>query len=111
MADRSLARRRSDFAPLCLVSELPEPARALPPGAGESPWFDRYGIHVLVSQNGCGELTIGDSHEYGDPIEPFDKTEIDEWILGYLKTFLDAPVFGSPRAGTERTPSIRSSLM
>jgi len=58
--------------------------------AEESPWFDRYGIHVLVSQNGRGELTIGDSHEYGDAIEPFDKAEIDEWILGYLKTFLDA---------------------
>ena len=37
---------------------------------------------MLVSQNGRGELTIGDSHEYGDQIEPFDKTEIDEWILG-----------------------------
>ena len=59
--------------------------------ARESPWLDRFGIHVLVSQNGRGELTIGDSHEYGDEIEPFDKTEIDEWILGYLKTFLDAP--------------------
>ena len=58
--------------------------------AEESPWFDRYGIHVLVSQNGRGELTIGDSHEYGDAIEPFDKAEIDEWVLGYLRTFLDA---------------------
>jgi D-hydroxyproline dehydrogenase subunit beta len=57
----------------------------------ETPWFDHQGIHVLVSQNGRGELTIGDSHEYGDEIEPFDKTEIDEWVLGYLKTFLDAP--------------------
>jgi len=58
--------------------------------AEESPWFDRYGIHVLVSQNGRGELTIGDSHEYGEVIEPFDKDEIDQWVLGYLKTFLDA---------------------
>jgi D-hydroxyproline dehydrogenase subunit beta len=57
----------------------------------ETPWLDRLGIHVLVSQNGRGELTIGDSHEYGDLIEPFDKTEIDEWVLGYLNTFLDAP--------------------
>jgi glycine/D-amino acid oxidase-like deaminating enzyme len=59
--------------------------------ARESPWFDRYGIHVLVSQNGLGELTIGDSHEYGGAIDPFDKAEIEGWILDYLGTFLDAP--------------------
>jgi FAD dependent oxidoreductase TIGR03364 len=57
----------------------------------ESPWVDRHGIHVLVSQNGLGELTIGDSHEYGASIEPFDKAEIDEYILEYLKTFVDLP--------------------
>ena len=43
----------------------------------------------MVSQNGLGELTIGDSHEYGKADLPFDKTKIDEWILGYLQTFLD----------------------
>lgn len=59
--------------------------------ARETPWFDRYGIHVMVSQNGRGELTIGDSHEYGREIEPFDKSEIDERVLEYLRGFLDAP--------------------
>jgi FAD dependent oxidoreductase TIGR03364 len=59
--------------------------------ARESPWLDQYGIHVLVSQHAGGELTIGDSHEYGDRIEPFDKAEIEGWILGYLSTFLHAP--------------------
>jgi FAD dependent oxidoreductase TIGR03364 len=61
--------------------------------ARESPWLDQYGIHVLVSQNARGELAIGDSHEYGDQIEPFDKAEIEGWILGYLSTFLHAPGF------------------
>ncbi len=59
--------------------------------ARESPWFDEYGIHVLVSQNSAGELTLGDSHEYGNAVDPFDKTEIDDLVLGYLRTFLGVP--------------------
>jgi FAD dependent oxidoreductase TIGR03364 len=57
----------------------------------ETPWFDQFGIHVLVSQNGLGELSLGDSHEYGAQVEPFDKAQVDGWILDYLRTFLDAP--------------------
>jgi D-hydroxyproline dehydrogenase subunit beta len=59
--------------------------------ANELPEFDRYGIHVMVSQNGRGELVIGDSHEYGGDVEPFDKPRIDALIIEYLDTFLAAP--------------------
>ena len=45
----------------------------------------------MVSQNGGGELTIGDSHEYGPDFTPFDKEFINEMILQYLHTFLEAP--------------------
>ncbi len=45
------------------------------------------GIHVMVSQNGQGELTVGDSHEYGNTFSPFDETQINELIISYLKTF------------------------
>jgi FAD dependent oxidoreductase TIGR03364 len=51
----------------------------------------RYGVHVLVSQTSGGRLTIGDSHEYGDEIEPFDKTDIEALILDALDEFLDLP--------------------
>ncbi len=46
-----------------------------------------WGIHVMVSQNGSGELTVGDSHEYGSTHDPFDKAFINEMILDYLKRF------------------------
>jgi len=57
----------------------------------ELPAYVRHGIHVMVSQNGSGELTIGDSHESAESIEPFDKPEIDALILDYLNGFLVAP--------------------
>jgi FAD dependent oxidoreductase TIGR03364 len=46
-----------------------------------------WGIHVMVSQNGKGELTVGDSHEYGLTHDPFDKDFINKMILDYLKKF------------------------
>jgi FAD dependent oxidoreductase TIGR03364 len=47
----------------------------------------QWGIHVMVSQNGGGELTIGDSHEYGLVHDPFDKAFINNLITDYLQTF------------------------
>ncbi len=46
-----------------------------------------WGIHVMVSQNGRGELTIGDSHEYGLTHEPFDKEIINRLVMDYLFQF------------------------
>jgi FAD dependent oxidoreductase TIGR03364 len=45
------------------------------------------GIHVMVSQNQSGELTVGDTHEYANTFEPFDKTQMNDQVLAYLKTF------------------------
>jgi D-hydroxyproline dehydrogenase subunit beta len=57
----------------------------------EEPRYKNYGIHVLLSQNAWGQLIVGDSHEYGLHLDPFDKEEINELILGYLKTFTQIP--------------------
>jgi FAD dependent oxidoreductase TIGR03364 len=59
--------------------------------AAETPEYDRWGIHGLVSQTAGGELTLGDSHEYGLCVDVFNKEELDELILGYISGFLRAP--------------------
>jgi glycine/D-amino acid oxidase-like deaminating enzyme len=41
----------------------------------------------MVSQNAAGELTVGDSHEYGLNPDPFDKQFINRMILDYLSSF------------------------
>ena len=35
----------------------------------------------MVSQNGKGELTVGDSHEYGLTFSPFDEAYINDLII------------------------------
>ena len=53
----------------------------------EYPELIEWGIHVMVSQNGLGELTVGDSHEYGLNLSPFDQSSVNDLILNFLKKF------------------------
>lgn len=55
----------------------------------ELPEYMKWGIHVMVSQNMQGELTVGDSHEYGLEFDPFDKNYINQLILDYLKNLVN----------------------
>lgn len=48
----------------------------------------QWGIHVMVSQNDKGELTVGDSHEYGHTLDPFDRAGINQLIIEYLSRFM-----------------------
>jgi FAD dependent oxidoreductase TIGR03364 len=48
----------------------------------------QFGIHVMAAQNGRGEITIGDSHEYGMQVDPFDRQSINKQIMDYLAGFL-----------------------
>jgi FAD dependent oxidoreductase TIGR03364 len=60
--------------------------------AQETPEYERWGIHGLVSQTSRGELTLGDSHEYGPCVDVFNREEVDDLILGFIRGFLNAPV-------------------
>ncbi len=59
----------------------------------EFPDFEKWGVHVMTSQNGVGELVIGDTHEYGNSPSPFDKQFLNHMILDYLKGMCTAPNF------------------
>ena len=61
--------------------------------AAEKPEYEKYLIHVLVSQTADGAITLGDSHEYGPCVDIFNKSEIDDLILREAKTFLRLPDF------------------
>lgn len=59
--------------------------------ASQLPEYDRWAIHCLVSQNAEGEVTLGDSHEYGLCVNIFDQPRIDELVLRYTERFLKLP--------------------
>jgi len=59
--------------------------------AESMPEFVRHGIHVMAAQNPLGEVVIGDSHEYDEAIEPFNKPAIDVLILEYLRKMVRLP--------------------
>lgn len=56
------------------------------------PQYLKWGIHVMICQHENGELTVGDSHEYGAGFDPFNRTFINQMILDYLKSFCAIPL-------------------
>jgi FAD dependent oxidoreductase TIGR03364 len=57
----------------------------------ELPFAVDWHIHVMMSQNGLGELVLGDSHEYAMTFDPFDRADINQFVLDYLRGFARVP--------------------
>jgi D-hydroxyproline dehydrogenase subunit beta len=47
----------------------------------------------MASQSAAGEITLGDSHEYGLEIEVFDRPMINQLILDYAQGVMRLPSF------------------
>ncbi len=76
------------YANFAITAALPALKRRI---AARTPELDHYGIHVMAAQNDAGEVILGDSHEYGAAIEPFDKAVIDNLILRELSRVIRLP--------------------
>ncbi len=59
--------------------------------AQETPALDRFGVHVMAAQHETGQVVLGDSHEYGEEIDPFYRTEIEKLILRELRRQIRLP--------------------
>ncbi len=60
----------------------------------EFPLQIQNGVHLLVSQNPNGQLTIGDSHHYGMHHDPFQSDTVDQSILDYMDRIIQPIHFG-----------------
>jgi glycine/D-amino acid oxidase-like deaminating enzyme len=47
----------------------------------------------MASQNQFGQVVLGDSHQYGLDVEPFDDARIDQWILRELRKIIRLPTW------------------
>jgi hypothetical protein len=59
--------------------------------AQSSPDFDKFGIHVMASQNQSGDIITGDSHDYDQPNDPFANEEIDNLIIQEIEKMIHLP--------------------
>ena len=55
------------------------------------PHYLQWGIHVMACQNQYGQITVGDTHEYGPNPDPFDRDDLNQWVLDYLQQFAQFP--------------------
>ena len=54
----------------------------------ERPELIAAGVHLIVTQLPGGDLIIGDTHEYGEPISPFGDERLDQLLLSEARGLL-----------------------
>lgn len=74
MTDLSLVRYQG-------YSELPEAATLLARLRAEQAPHLAGGVHLIAVQSADGSLVIGDTHVYGDTMDPFGDNALDELVL------------------------------
>lgn len=47
------------------------------------------GVHLIAVQSADGSLVVGDTHQYGDTLDPFISDEVNALVLDELDTVLD----------------------
>jgi D-hydroxyproline dehydrogenase subunit beta len=62
-------------------AELPEAAPLLARLRGEQPAHLQGGVHLIAVQSADGTLVVGDTHAYGDTMDPFSDTALDALVL------------------------------
>ncbi len=84
MSDHTLARYAGFAA-------LPEAAALQRRLERDAPELRAAGVHAIAVQSADGSLVVGDSHAYGDAVEPFARADVDTMILRALSEMLDVP--------------------
>ena len=59
--------------------------------AHDTPEFDKWGIHVMASENSARQIILGDSHEYGLKVNIFDRNHINDLVLSYARQYMRVP--------------------
>lgn len=72
-------------------SELPEAAALRVRLEAEQKDALDDGVHLIVVQSADGSLVVGDSHHYGETVDPFAADSIDRLILDEFDAVLDLP--------------------
>jgi FAD dependent oxidoreductase TIGR03364 len=102
-ADRSVRLGTAVMSDLGLIrylgyAALPEAAALKGRLRAEQPAALDNGVHLIVVQSSDGSFVVGDSHHYGETVDPFAPARVDQLILDEFDAVLDV----GERTVTER---------